>query len=249
MPPTVHQGFGSSPADWYYSLPPIIRLYGTACVATTMAVTLGLINPMSLLLDWPSVFKGQIFRLVASFIFLGKPSINFLMKMLWMIQYGVPLEKSTYQFSTADFAYMLLFGMVSMLGASLVVPVQLLGPSLIFMMVYVWSRNLTSSNISQMGLVSIQAFYLPFALLALDLAMGGDWMSDLLGIIVGHLYYFLKELHPAAGGGRLLETPMWLKRALLSAGIGTVPAREVPMQHPSDAHFRAFAGRGRRLDD
>ncbi len=69
----------------------------------------------------------------------------------------------------------------------MVVPVQLLGPSLIFMMVYVWSRNFASSNISLMGLVSIQAFYLPFALLALDLAMGGDWMSDLLGIIVGHL--------------------------------------------------------------
>lgn len=38
-----------------------------------------------------------------------------------------------------------------------------------------------------MGLVSIQAFYLPFALMGLSLAMGGDWMSDLLGILVGHL--------------------------------------------------------------
>jgi Derlin-2/3 len=59
----------------------------------------------------------------------------------------------------------------------------------------------------------------------------------------------LKELHPAAGGARLLETPTWLKRALLNARIGTVPVREVPMQPPSDARFRAFAGRGRRLND
>lgn len=72
-------------------------------------------------------------------------------------------------------------------GASVVVPVRLLGPSFIFMLTYVWSRNFPTSNVSLMGLVSIQAFYLPFALMALSLAMGGDWISDLLGIVVGHL--------------------------------------------------------------
>lgn len=66
-------------------------------------------------------------------------------------------------------------------------PVRLLGPSLIFMLIYVWSRNFPTSNVSIMGLVSLQAFYLPFALAALSLAMGGDWISDLLGILVGHL--------------------------------------------------------------
>ena len=60
-------------------------------------------------------------------------------------------------------------------------------------------------------------------------------------------YYFLKDLHPAAGGGRYLETPTFLKRWLLQAGIGQVNVREVPMSHPSDAGFRAFSGRGRRL--
>lgn len=55
------------------------------------------------------------------------------------------------------------------------------------MLTYVWSRNFPTSNVSLMGLVSIQAFYLPFALMGLSLAMGGDWMSDLLGILVGHL--------------------------------------------------------------
>lgn len=69
------------------------------------------------------------------------------------------------------------------------------------------------------------------------------------GVSAARRYYFLKELHPAAGGARLLDTPLWLKRALLSAGVGTVPVREVPMQNPSDPRFRAFVGRGRRLND
>lgn len=63
-------------------------------------------------------------------------------------------------------------------------------------------------------------------------------------------YYFLKTLHPAAGGGRYLETPMWVKRGLLRAGIqdANINMREVRMAHPSDVRFRAFAGQGRRLN-
>lgn len=55
------------------------------------------------------------------------------------------------------------------------------------MLTYVWSRNFPTGNVSLMGLANIQAFYLPFALMGLSLVMGGDWMSDLLGILAGHL--------------------------------------------------------------
>ncbi len=63
-------------------------------------------------------------------------------------------------------------------------------------------------------------------------------------------YYFLKTLHPAAGGGQYLETPNLVKRWLLRAGIqdAHMSAREARMAHPSDPRFRAFAGQGRRLN-
>ena len=80
-----------------------------------------------------------------------------------------------------------IMGLFAMQGVSLVVPVAFLGPSLIFMMMYVWSRNFPSGNVSIMGMVNLQAFYLPFAMLALSLIMGGDWVSELLGILAGHL--------------------------------------------------------------
>lgn len=35
--------------------------------------------------------------------------------------------------------------------------------------------------------VTLQAFWLPFAMLALSLVMGGSWLSDALGILAGHL--------------------------------------------------------------
>lgn len=55
---------------------------------------------------------------------------------------------------------------------------------------------------------SSQAFYLPWAMLCLDVIFGSPILPDLLGIIAGHLYYFLTVLHPLAGGRNMLKTPV-----------------------------------------
>ena len=47
-------------------------------------------------------------------------------------------------------------------------------------------------------------------MLALDVIFGSKIMPDLLGIIAGHLYYFLTVLHPLATGKNYLKTPKWV---------------------------------------
>jgi len=47
----------SSPGEWYSSLPPITKLYGTSVFLTSCAVSLGLTRPARLLLIWPLVTK------------------------------------------------------------------------------------------------------------------------------------------------------------------------------------------------
>lgn len=44
-------------------------------------------------------------------------------------------------------------------------------------------------------------------MLCLDVIFGSPIAPDLLGIIAGHLYYFLTVLHPLAGGRNILKTP------------------------------------------
>ena len=51
----------SSPGDWYGSLPPISKLFGTSCVITTVLVTVGMLNPALLMLNYDLVlFKFQV---------------------------------------------------------------------------------------------------------------------------------------------------------------------------------------------
>lgn len=47
---------------------------------------------------------------------------------------------------------------------------------------------------------------------------------DLLGFVVGHVYYFLEDVLPGQSGGfRVLKTPGWFKE-LLQPGEGVVLA-------------------------
>ena len=45
----------SSPMDWYSSLPPVTRAFGTGVVVATVGAKFGLVSPYALKLSWPAV--------------------------------------------------------------------------------------------------------------------------------------------------------------------------------------------------
>ena len=62
------------------------------------------------------------------------------------------------------------------------------------------------------GLLTFQAPYLPWVLLGFSLLLGNSVSVDLLGMAVGHIYYFLEDVFPnQPGGKRLLQTPAFLQ--------------------------------------
>lgn len=85
-----------------------------------------------------------------------------------------------------------------------------LGSPLAFTMVYIWARRNTYVRLNFLGLVVFSAPHLPWVLLCFSLALGGHPTGDILGIVVGHIYYFLEDVwprDPASGGKRYLSTP------------------------------------------
>ncbi|XP_066871844.1 derlin-3 isoform X13 [Kogia breviceps] len=60
----------------------------------------------------------------------------------------------------------------------------------------------------------LQAPFLPWALMGFSMLLGNSILVDLLGIVVGHIYYFLEDVFPnQPGGKRLLLTPGFLSLA------------------------------------
>ncbi|XP_010541005.1 PREDICTED: derlin-1 [Tarenaya hassleriana] len=253
----------SSPAEYYNSLPPITKAYGTLCVLATTAYQLGLLNHVHLaLIPELAIKQFQVWRLITNFFFLGGFSINFGIRLLMIARYGVQLEKGPFERRTADFLWMMIFGSLTLLVLSFI-PFfwsPFLGVSLVFMLLYLWSREFPNANINIYGLVSLKAFYLPWAMLALDVIFGSKIMPDLIGIIAGHLYYFLTVLHPLATGKNYLKTPKWVHNLVAKWRIGApgiargggggsgggAPSRG---SAPPESSNAAFRGRSYRLSD
>uniref|UniRef100_A0A5F8HKC6 Derlin n=1 Tax=Monodelphis domestica TaxID=13616 RepID=A0A5F8HKC6_MONDO len=122
------------------------------------------------------------------------------------------LEEGSFRGRTADFVYMFLFGGALMTLFGLLASLFFLGQAFTVMLVYVWSRRNPSLRMNFFGLLNLQAPFLPWVLLAFSLLLGNSILVDLLGIAVGHIYYFLEDVFPyQPGGKKLLLTPGFLK--------------------------------------
>ncbi|CBI38645.3 unnamed protein product, partial [Vitis vinifera] len=208
---------------YYRSLPPVSKVYGVACLLTTTAYYLQLYSPWNIALSYELVFKRfQVWRLVTNFFFLGPFSFSFAFRLLIIARYGVALERWSFDERTADYVWMLIFGALSLLVMA-VVPYlwsRFMGASLVFMIFYVWGREFPNAQINFHGLVSFKGFYLPWIYLAVDLLLGNPLKPDILGMVAGHLYYFLTVLHPLAGGKNILKTPLWVHKLVAFWGKG-----------------------------
>ncbi|KAK3137324.1 hypothetical protein QOZ80_5BG0450820 [Eleusine coracana subsp. coracana] len=238
----------SSPAEWYNSLPPISKAFGTLCVLTATLVQLQILSPSFLALYYPFVFKHfQIWRLFTTFFFLGKFSINFGIRLLMIARYGVQLEKGAFERRTADFLWMMIFGAISLLILSAIPQLEFyyLGIPMVSMLLYVWSREYPNAQINIYGIIPLRSFYLPWVMLALDVIFGSPILPGLMGIMVGHLYYFLAVLHPLATGKNILKTPKWVHWIVARFKLGVQANSPI---RPASTGPTAFRGRSYRIN-
>ena len=95
--------------------------------------------------------------------------------------------------------------------------VHFLGSALTFMMVYVWGRRNEDVKMSFLGFFTFNAPYLPWVMLTFSVLIGNAVTMDLIGIAVGHVYYFLEYVYPKVAQIRgwrvkkVLEPPAILK--------------------------------------
>jgi len=229
--------------DWYKNLPIITKTYMTACVATTIAVYLDIVTPLDIYLNFNLIFKKfQFWRLITNFFFFDYIGINFLFHMYFLVRHSQLLEEGSFRGRTADYFIMLLFGGTSLIlinyaivafnWSGFIPNIIFLAPSLAFMVVYVWSRRNPHITLSFLGLFNFPAPYLAWVILGFGMLLGQSPAYDLLGIVVGHIYYFIEDVYPQTSGGRrILRTPEFLRS--MFEGDQQRP-REIPINNDPD---------------
>lgn len=114
------------------------------------------------------------------------------------------------------------------------------------MITYVWGRRNEHARMAVLDLVVFRAPFLPWVLLGLSLLLGQSATLDLIGIAVGHVYFYLKDVL-----GQVAEFRGWTRTDFLPtprllcvrSALEAQSAR--PRAHPPTAPQEAAAqGRG-----
>jgi Derlin-2/3 len=237
-------GAGVDLMSWYMEIPPVSRLYLTGAFLTTAGCALEVISPYTLFFNYDLVFeKGQVWRLITSYLFFGVFSVDFLFHMYflvrivsldclydtfgtrrcgpmygtlrcgpmayncttsWLLQvrYSRLLEEGDFRGRTANYVLFLLFGIFNISIVASKFNVEFLGSALTFMMAYVWGRRNEDVKMSFLGFLTFHAPYLPWVMLTFSMLLGNSILMDLIGICVGHAYFFLEFVFPVLADAR-----------------------------------------------
>jgi len=198
----------------YLDIPIITRCYLTSCILTTVAVQLDIITPFQLYFNPTLILRQfQLWRLVTTFLFFGTFGFSFIFNMIFAYKYCRMLEEGSFRGRSSDFLMMFLFGGSLMSLFAFYGKQLFLGQAFTIMLVYVWSRRNPFVRMNLFGVLNFSAPYLPWVLLGFSVILGNTISIDLMGMAVGHIYYFLEDVFPNQRGGmKVIKTPRFIQR-------------------------------------
>uniref|UniRef100_A0A3Q4GXM8 Derlin n=1 Tax=Neolamprologus brichardi TaxID=32507 RepID=A0A3Q4GXM8_NEOBR len=235
--------------DWFRSIPFITRYWFAASIAVPLIGKLGLVDFRNLLLFPEMVFsRFHIWRPVtATLYFPITPNTGFLylVNLYFLYHYSTRLETGSFDGRPADYIFMLLFNWIC---------IVLLMIPLIMSVLYIWAQFNKDTVVSFWFGTQFKAHYLPWVILAFNFIIGGSFVNELTGNLVGHLYFFLMFKYPMDLGGRaFLSTPEFLYRFFPNrrggvSGFGVPPTRrQAPQDNAGGLGGRHNWGQGFRL--
>eukprot|EP00866_Antonospora_locustae_P001892 jgi/Antlo1/1892/63 len=192
------------------SIPPITRLIAISIFVVCFLVYTEAISPYKLTFSKPYINRLELHRVFTSFLYFGPPNLDTILHIIFLIRYSKMLEESF--MNTCDYVYFLLIIKILVLVMALLWKITVLGPVFSSVITYVWTRKNPNIPIQLLGCFIFPAFYLPFVLPLFSLVNERKILkNEVLGIFVGHVYYFFKFVFPRFGCDPL-RTPVFFQK-------------------------------------
>ncbi|XP_022119108.1 derlin-1 [Pieris rapae] len=242
--------------DWFNSVPFFTRYWLAATIILSVLGRFGIFNYYYFILDFNLIFyKFQIWRpITAVFYYPISPStgFHFLINCYFLYSYSQRLESGMFAGKPADYFYMLLFNWLCCVLLGLFTGLPIIMDPMVLSVLYVWCQLNKDVIVSFWFGTRFKAMYLPWVLLAFNLIISGGGILDIMGILVGHLAFFLLFKYPQElGGPSLLTPPAFLKQIFpdtrYMGGFGTAPQERVPTRPGSTVLGGHNWGRGHAL--
>jgi len=244
--------------DWFRSIPLITRWWFVLSIVFPLLGRIGILSPYYMVLDFAAVvYKFQIWRLFTSIVFFPlspRNGFHYLINLYFLYNYSTRLETGTFAGRPADYLFLLIFNSLALILLGFALQLMLLMDAIILSVLYIWCQINKDTIVSFWFGTQFKAMYLPWVLAAFNMILGQGGLMEIIGIFVGHLYFFLMFKYPQDfGGRRFLTTPQFFYKYLPNlrggvAGFGQAPQRR---NGPAAGGARGenFPGGGNRLGD
>jgi len=211
----VQQSMAQDLQSFFDNIPPVTKAWLILSFLTTLSIQLRVVSLGSLYLDFDKVFGGfEIWRLLTCATFFGKFAFQTLFQWYFLVTYGKLYEADPFELGpawakSAHMLWMLILNAIVAIAVAYFMQIAFIGGILSFTVIYACSRRHPEAQTGMMGF-SFKVKMLPWVLMGLGILMGGDPTEDLIGIGIGHLFYFVIAEVPNAYDVHLVQTPEFL---------------------------------------
>ena len=201
---------------FFQQSPNITKILTLSSILISLLTWFEIVSPYELYLNYNLIFKNfQIWRIFTNFFYFGNFSLGLIFHMLIFFRNSKLLEKKVFKGSAPDYLYFIIFCMIFLLIFNFFTKIIFLSQSLSFAMTYYWGRKSKTTNVEFMGVFTFRAPYLPWFYLVISFLFESEFKNYLYGLIIGHFYFFLKEILPrikSVNNIKILETPRYFVR-------------------------------------
>ncbi|EOB13491.1 Derlin-2, partial [Nosema bombycis CQ1] len=189
----------------FFSTPPITRALSISIIIIIVCIYIKLVSPYSLMYSPYFLKSGEFWRIFTCFLYFGNPSLDVLIHITFLYRYSRMLEEGFIY--TSDYFWLVFIISSLLFFIANLFNIPLLASAFSSTITYIWTRKNPHAIVQIFGFISFPAFYLPFIVPLFMLVTEKKIMTeDLLGIVVGHLYFFFKDVYPKWGAD-VFKTP------------------------------------------
>lgn len=199
-------------------VPPVTKVLCGSAILIHMLTYIQFISQYDVFFSLGLIFsKYQFWRLYTNVFYFGDEGIFVFFQLLMLYRCSKRLEEHTFRNKTADYIYFLLVGIVVMTCYGAVAGFTTHSRSFLTMLLYIWSRYNQNVVLLVFGFVPMKAPYITWFFVLFDILVGKSIQADILGIVLGHAFYFFHDIYPKlplSKGKQLLKTPAFLTKVV-----------------------------------
>jgi Derlin-2/3 len=191
---------------------PITRSITIVAFVMMVLTYFNVVDQIDLFFDKDVIFRNnEWYRFFTSLFYFGGMKLSTLSNIFGFVNFASKVESSIFSNRPAEYLMFIAFAAVMNWISSIMFTGEMFfGAALASVCFYYWSKHYADQSMQVMGIpFFIKSGYVPFIYVALAYTRGGfqAMIPDLMGIIIGHIYYYCHDVMAIRFNTKLLKAP------------------------------------------